>query len=110
MSGSKSAGGRSAMGDGEAAKLAMQQAIATLRSHNAWLQSSSLVAEHRGEARRFGAGGDQGDQANYAARIDRRDNGRYVSGKMTRAGHQLDQVMVEFAEGPSIGCDEARNV
>ena len=95
------------MGDGEGAKLAMQQAIATHGSHNAWLQSGSLAAGHRGEARRFGAGG---DQANYPARIDRGDNGRYVSGKMTRAGHKLDQVLVEFAEGPSIGCDEAPNV
>jgi hypothetical protein len=98
------------MGDREGAKLAMQHAVATHGPHNAWLQSGSLVAEHPGEARRFGAGGDQGDRANCAARIHRGDNGRYVSGKMTRARHKLDQVLVELAEGPSIGCDEARNV
>ena len=98
------------MGDREGSKLAIQHAIATHGSHNAWLQSGSLVAEHPSEARGFDAGGDQGDRANCTARIHRGANGRDVSGKMTRAGHKLDQVLVEFAEGPPIGCDGARNV
>jgi hypothetical protein len=98
------------MGDREDAKLAMRHAIATLTSQNAWLQSGGLVGERPGEAARFRAEGDQGDRANCAARLHRGDNRRHVSGKMTRAGHKLNQVLVEFAKGRSYGCGETRNV
>lgn len=98
------------MADREDAKLALRRAILTRAPQHASRQSGGLVAEHSGEARRFGAAGDQGHRANWAARIHRADNRRYISVKMTRAGHKLDQVLVQLAQCQSIACGEARNV
>jgi hypothetical protein len=97
------------MGGREAAKPAVWQATAMHTPRNAWPQSGRPVGGRPGEARRFGADGDQCGRMNCAARIHRGDNRGYISGKMTRAGHKLGHVLVQFAEGQSIGYDEARN-
>ena len=98
------------MGDREDATLVVRRKIAAWTLQNTRLESDILVVERLGEAGKFGTGGDQRHQAKRAVRVQQPGNRRSVSGKMTRAGHKLDQAWVELAEDRPIGCGEARNV
>ncbi|HLK82923.1 MAG TPA: hypothetical protein VKT99_15725 [Xanthobacteraceae bacterium] len=97
------------MGELEDAKFATRRAIAARKRQTAWLQAGGLVREHAGKARKSGAS-HESERADCAARIHRGGNSRYVSGKMTRVGHKLGRVVVQFAQCRSIGYDEARHV
>jgi hypothetical protein len=98
------------MGNWEDATLVARRKIGACTLQSIRLESDIFFVERLGEAGKFGAGGDQRHQAKRAVRVRQPGNRRYLSGKMTRAGHKLDRALVELAEGRSIGCGEARNV